>query len=523
MTKNTPAPKPITQTLTLEQKIGQTMLVGFEGTSLTRELRKMMNDIRPGGVILFERNVQSPNQVAELIAGLQEMARANGGPPLFVAIDQEGGTVTRLREARGFTEYPSAMAVAATGDPANASAVAQVTARELKALGFNINFAPVLDVNNNPRNPVIAHRSFGSDAARVAQFGAAYIAALQADGLLAVGKHFPGHGDVMIDSHASLPNVPYARERLDAVELLPFRAAIGAGVAGIMTAHITFPELDTAQNLPATLSSTILQNTLRGQMGFEGLIFSDSLDMGALADSGHPLPGAAGESLMAGADVLDFNTSAAMLRRVKKDMLTRAEAEPAFVARLDEAVTRILHVKNFPSFGDGLGAGDVSVVGSAQHRAITQDIADKAITLVKDDAALVPLPSDARALVVETPQAAGLGKLLGAVTHHVSDKPGLLEIRSAIAAAKNKTLIVVATSDVAKNPAQADLVDALMNTGLPVVVVAVRSPYDLAHLRREPAAYLATYGSSPLMLRALVDVLAGQRAAQGHLPVELGK
>jgi beta-N-acetylhexosaminidase len=351
MTKNTPAPTAINQTthtaqtLTLEQKIGQVMLVGFEGTSLTRELRKMMNDIRPGGVILFERNVQSPNQVAELIDGLQEMTRARGGPPLFVAIDQEGGTVTRLREARGFTEYPSAMAVAATGDPANASAVARVTARELKALGFNINFAPVLDVNNNPRNPVIAQRSFGSDAARVAQFGAAYIAALQADGLLAVGKHFPGHGDVMIDSHASLPNVPYGPARLAEVELAPFRAAISANVAGIMTAHITFPELDTAQNLPATLSSAILQNTLREQMGFEGLIFSDSLDMGALADSGHPLPGAAAESLLAGADVLDFNTTAPMMRRVKKDMLARA-GNPAFLARLDESVSRILREKS---------------------------------------------------------------------------------------------------------------------------------------------------------------------------------
>jgi len=525
MPQNTPNPNPITQMqqMTLEQKIGQVMLVGFDGTSLTRELRKMMNDIRPGGIIIFERNVQSPRQLAELIAGLQDMARANGSPPLFVAIDQEGGTVARLRESRGFTEYPSAMAIAATGDPANASAAAHLAASELRALGFNINFAPVLDVNNNPRNPVIAQRSFGSDPAQVAQFGVAYIQALQADGILAVGKHFPGHGDVMTDSHASLPNVPYARERLDAVELAPFRAAIRASVAGIMTAHITFPELDADKNLPATLSSAILQNILRGQMGFDGLIFSDSLDMGALADSGHPLPGAAGESLAAGADVLDFNTDAALLRRVKKDMLARAEADPAFITRLDEAVTRILRAKNLLSFGEELGADDLDLVGSAQNRATAQDLANKAITLVKDDAALVPLAPSAKVLVVETPQANGLGKLLGATAHHVGEKPGLLEIRRAIAAAKNKTLIVVATSDVAKNPAQANLVDELMNAGLPVIVAAVRSPYDLVHLRREPAAYLASYGSSPLMLRALADVLSGRRVAQGHLPVELGR
>ncbi|MBM3128778.1 MAG: beta-N-acetylhexosaminidase [Chloroflexi bacterium] len=505
--------------LTLEQKIGQLMLVGFDGTTLTPEFRDVLQQLHLGGVIFYDRNIASPSQVAQLNADLQAAARERGAPALLITIDQEGGIVARLREDKGFAEFPGQMAVAATGDLENARRIARALSDELHALGFNMDLAPDLDVNNNASNPIIGTRSFGSAPARVAEFGVAYIEAMQGAGMIAVGKHFPGHGDTAIDSHVALSSVPHDRARLDTVEFVPFRAAMRAKVAGIMSAHITFPAIDPTPGLAATLSPRVLTGLVRDEMQYDGLVMTDELTMGALATSGYPAPKAAVAALQAGADVLLFQTGYAMHRETHAALVDAVKRGEIPESRVDDALRRVLRVKE--QFG--LTTADrrpltTDRVGAPETKAISRDVARQAVTLVRDDAHLIPLTPDAKLLVVET-GAYGIGKRLGATTIQVKAQPTAGEIASAQSAAEGRA-VIVATSDVAKNRAQADLVNALLKTNARVIVVATRSPYDLLAFPGAPT-YLAIYGANPPMLDALADVMIGKTPARGKLPVEL--
>jgi beta-N-acetylhexosaminidase len=317
----------------LHDALGQLLLVGFDGTALTPQLAALIRDLRLGGLIIFQRNVASPAALAALTADCQRVAREAGLPKLLIAIDQEGGRVARLRAGQGFDEFPSARAVASQG----IAGVTQQTvamAAQLRAAGINVNLAPVLDVNNNPANPVIGDRSFGDDAAQVTACGVAVVEALQANGVLAVAKHFPGHGDVAVDSHVALPIVPHGMERLAAVEFAPFVAAMRAGVAGIMSAHVAFPAIE-PDGLPATLSRRVLTGLLRDALGYDGLVLTDSLEMGALATLGYPPPLAAVTAIAAGADIALFNSSdeihrdahAMLLRWIDEARIPRAQIE----------------------------------------------------------------------------------------------------------------------------------------------------------------------------------------------------
>ena len=508
------------EAMTLEQKVGQLMLVGFDGTTVTPEFRAVIQELRIGGVIFYDRNVASPQQVAQLNADLQTAARANGDPALLTTIDQEGGIVARLREDKGFTEFPGQMAVAATGDVENARRVAQALSAELLALGFNMDLTPDLDVNNNPANPIIGTRSFGSDPARVAEFGVAFVTAMQDAGVLAIGKHFPGHGDTAIDSHVALSSVPHDRARLEAVEFVPFRAAMRAQVAGIMSAHITFPAIDPTPGLAATLSPRVLTDLVRGEMQYDGLVMTDELTMGALATSGYPAPKAAVAALKAGADLLLFQTGYAMHREAHAALVDAVRRGEIPEERLNDAVRRVLRVKEqFGLLTADSPQPTVDRVGSSANKAISRDIARQAVTLVRDDAKLVPLKPDTKLLVVET-GAYGLGNRLGATTMAVSAQPKPAEITTVLTVAADGRVVIVATSNVAKNRAQADLVNALLKANVPTILVATRSPYDLLALPDAPT-YLAIYGANPPMLDALAEVLTGKVTPRGKLPVEL--
>lgn len=507
--------------MTLEEKVGQVMHIGFDDTTLTPELRDTLTQLHIGGVIFYERNVQSPRQVVQLNADMQQAVRQNGDPALFITIDQEGGVVARLKEDKGFTEFPGPMAVAATGDVQNTRRIAQAVSAELLALGFNMDLTPDLDVNNNPANPIIGTRSFGADPARVAEHGVAFIDAMQSAGVIAIGKHFPGHGDSGIDSHISLPTVPHDRTRLEYIEFVPFKAAMKANVAGIMTAHITFPAIDPTPGLAATLSPKVLTDLLRGEMKYDGLIMTDELTMGALSTSGYPAPQAASAALKAGADVLLLQTGYAMHRQAHQMLVDHVRRGVISEARLDDAVRRILFAKQ--RFGiltdDGRRMTNVEGVGSAEAKAISRDVARQAITIVRDNARLLPLKPEAKLLLVETGNF-GLGKLLGATTMQVMAHPTQSEMASILKIAEGGRTVVVVTSDVARNRAQADLVTALLQANVPTVVVAVRSPYDLMSFPGAPT-YLVTYGGNPPMIEALGAVLNGKAQARGQLPVEL--
>ena len=315
---------------TLAQKVGQTLFISFDGTVMTPALKSIISELNIGGIVLFERNVESPTQLRQLTDDLQAVAQA-------------GGRVTRLRAAKGFTEFPSAQAVAATGDVQTAIRNATIQAAELKAAGININFAPDLDVNNNPANPVIGARSYSDDPAIVSKFGLAYGLALQQAGIMAVGKHFPGHGDTHTDSHFALPRITHDRARLDVIELAPFRAAIAAGISGIMSAHILFDAIDSTR--PATLSRRVLHDLLRGELGFTGLIFTDSIEMNALSVAGFPPSVAAAEAVAAGADAVLSNTSFEVACAMHDEMLRRAEAGSLPIQRINDAVTHVLQMK----------------------------------------------------------------------------------------------------------------------------------------------------------------------------------
>ncbi|MEZ4768899.1 MAG: beta-N-acetylhexosaminidase [Caldilineales bacterium] len=332
--------------MALEQKVGQVMCAGFEGSDLTPSLRLLLEELHLGGLVYFERNVASRPALARLSTDLQQAARQSGHPALLIATDQEGGRVTRLRAAKGFREFPSPLELAAAGGSDAVRQAALVMAAELMDVGINVNLAPVLDTcGNNPDNPVINTRSFGSDPHLVAACGVAMIEGLQGAGIMAVGKHFPGHGDTTVDSHVALPVVAHSRDRLEAVEFVPFRAAMAAGVAGIMSAHVHFPVIESASNLPATLSRRVMTDLLRHEMGYDGLAMTDSLEMGALATSGYPAPLAAAHALAAGADVLLFNTGYDVLREVHSLIVRWVEEGKLDPARLDDAVLRVLTTK----------------------------------------------------------------------------------------------------------------------------------------------------------------------------------
>src|SRR6266849_754509 len=270
--------------MTLEEQAGQVLMAGFWGSTPSQEIIDLIQHYHVGNIILFSRNVRDARQVFELTRSLQQIAREAGQRyPLFIAIDQENGIVQRLGEAT--TIFPGNMALGAIGSEEIAYEVAQATGRELKALGINMNLAPVVDVNNNPANPVIGVRSFGEDPQQVARLGAAMVKGYRAAGVLSCLKHFPGHGDTEVDSHLALPTIPYTLERLEALELVPFRRGIEAGAESVMIAHISFPALTRQAISPATLSPAIVQGLLREKLGFNGVVLSDCMEMKAISDT----------------------------------------------------------------------------------------------------------------------------------------------------------------------------------------------------------------------------------------------
>ena len=294
--------------LTPQFLAGQSIMLRFPGPAFTREARAAFHQIQPGGVLLFGDNITSRTQIHDLCAELQREARSLDLPPLLIAIDQEGGLVSRLNADPAFVTPPGPMALSATGNPALIREAARITGRQLAELGINCNFAPVVDVNNNHRNPVIRTRSFGDSVQTVIDGSLAAIAGLHDTGVAATVKHFPGHGDTHVDSHLGLPVIPHDLDRLRTIELAPFQAAIDAGVPGVMTSHIVFPALD---DMPATLSERILTGLLREQMGFQGMIFTDSLSMDAIEDRyGHN--DTAILAKRAGVDMLEANESLAI-------------------------------------------------------------------------------------------------------------------------------------------------------------------------------------------------------------------
>lgn len=348
--------------------IGQLFMVGFQGTTVSPEFSELLRTYQPGGVILFARNLESPEQIRNLTDQLQKLSSRS---PLFLSIDQEGGRVSRL--PRGFTIFPPCGLMGQCGSPELAYEAASVTAAELRAVGINMNLAPVLDLNTNGANPIIGDRAFGADPVRVCEMGVATIRGLQDHQVIACGKHFPGHGDTAADSHLELPVVTASADRLHEMELRPFRHAIEHGLATIMTAHVSYPALDA--HYPATLSPTILTDLLRTDLRFPGLTLTDDLEMRAILDH-YGIEDAAVQAFVAGADILLICHKQERQVAAMEAVARAARDGSISSSRLQASLDRIAHLKaRFLHPPASIEPHAVKqMVGHAAHRAVLERI-----------------------------------------------------------------------------------------------------------------------------------------------------
>jgi beta-N-acetylhexosaminidase len=509
-------------------EVDRRLVLAFEGPAATDEVRALLRETDAAGVTLFRpTNVTSVEQVRELTDALQ---RTTGeGDPLLVAIDQEGGQLLGLGD--GSTPFAGNMALGAVGDEPLAERVGAAIGRELRAAGVNVNYAPVCDVATDPGNPSLGIRSFGDDPASVGGLAAATVRGLRSSGVAATLKHFPGKGDAAVDPHHTIPLLEHDRARLAAVELPPFRAGIEAGADLVMIGHYDVPNVTGQPGLPSSLSGAIVTGLLRRELGFDGVVISDALDMRALPQDEHRAIDALA-ALRAGVDLL-LCTPDARVRGQIRDGLRRAEhrgliGDGAGSERRVGALRRWLG-----SFDDP----PLDVVGGEDHRALARELAERSITLVRDDAGALPLRADSRiAAIMPAPRdltpadtsstvAAGLD---GALRRHAPSVDGFVtghpptpaEIASLRDRAADYDVVVVGTIDAFRDPAQADLVAGLLHTGVPTVAVALRTPFDLARFPRAPT-YACAYGLLPPTLQALADVLFGVLPARGRLPAAI--
>ena len=522
-----------------------------EDSAAYQQLRRHVRENKVGGVIWFVSNVY---ETAFLTRRLQAEARV----PLLVSADLEAGVGMRFNDT---TYWPPAMAVAATGDPALAEQVGKIAAMEGQAIGVNHILAPVADVNIDPDNPVINTRSFGEDPADVGRFVAAFVRGVQSEPVLATAKHFPGHGDTHVDTHRALPVLHVDRERLERVELVPFRAAIDAGVASVMSGHIGVPALDPTPapvrphdqsveenpytrdasettrtgTMPASVSRPLVDGLLRRELRFDGLVISDAFDMGGLVshfDAGE----AAVRAIEAGTDLVlkSANTDAA-IRAVKEAVRSGRLTE----ARIDESVRRILRAKQRVRTRVGSDEEIFRGVDSEEHRGVAAKIATRAITLLREEPGVLPLRSNARVVIiavngfVETANpVAGVERAVrqraktAPLSFVIDARTHAEEIAPMVEAAQSADVVLLALAVRARSGAGAiTLPDAARGLveRLPLaktVAVSFGSPYvlrDLPSLR----TYLCAYGVQPVMQAAAVKALYGESAIGGKLPVTI--
>jgi beta-N-acetylhexosaminidase len=354
----------------IRRDIGQLLIGSLQAKTLTPEIRSLAREFSLGGVILFSRNIEEPEQVAELARDVQQLASEL---PLWISVDQEGGRVARLKKP--FTEWPPMAALGRSGDAGLASRFAAALAAELRAVGITLDYAPVLDIHTNPKNPVIGDRALAEDADSVARLGAAIVRGLQGNGVAACGKHFPGHGDTSVDSHLELPLVEHPPDRIRRVECVPFREAIRADVAFLMTAHLLVPSLD--EEHPATLSRRIVQGLLREELAFPGVILSDDLEMKALANT-RRVPEAAVEAIAAGCDALLVCSGDVDLQAATLEALVHA-VEDGRIAypQLDDSLKRLRRAKERflgAPVAAGTGARLRHVLGCDAHQRVAEEM-----------------------------------------------------------------------------------------------------------------------------------------------------
>ncbi len=548
--------------MTIEEKIGQTLSLGINARYYNqerenfKELQRQVVENKIGGIILFAGPVY---ESVHIVNRMQALAKY----PLLISADFETGVGMRFEDT---TNFPWTMAVGATGDPELARRQGMIVARESRAMGVFHIFAPVADINNNPDNPVINVRSYGEDPEQVAKFVTAFSEGLQAGGVLATAKHFPGHGDTAVDSHRGLPSIDHSREQLEKTELVPFRALVNSGIGSVMVAHIALPKIDPTQikpltnpdqqmdveqgaeviteatSVPSTLSSTIIGQMLRKDMHFNGLVVTDALSMSGLTLYVHNDEGPA-RAFMAGADLLlkpvDMDAAIrGMKEAVKSGKITEA--------RLDESVRKIMAVKHHLGLVKNRIApleGIDSVVSSNETQKLAEEIARRAITLVRDENQMLPLKNIegkkvfllalsngedrnfVSASLAASLRAGGVKLEVGVLDARSTPE----EARAALAKAEKADIVIAGlygrVRSGAKNStglpeAGADALKKLLKTEKPVIGISFGNPYFLSTFPNMKI-YMVAYGDMTMLQRASGAAILGKQDITGRLPISL--
>jgi beta-N-acetylhexosaminidase len=522
--------------------VGERLLRTFIGLEPTADVLAAIAAGRAAGVTLFRaKNVSTPGQIRALTAALQA-ARPAGAPPLAIATDQEGGQLQAI--GTGATAWPGNLALAATGSAALARRCGEAIAAELAAMGVTVAFAPVCDLLGSPDSALMGTRTFGDDPNVAGRMVAAMVGGIQARGVAATLKHFPGHGSVSGDSHLGLPVVTIDGPALRARELVSFRAGIRAGARLVMLGHLAVPAETGGRITAATIAPEIASGLLRDELGFTGVSVTDALDMGALG-SVDALPEIVSQSVRAGVDLMLTVHPFDLEERALDELVARAAGGGFDIAALRASRRRIRALRRW--LGRAPRQPDIGVVGSPAHAALAREIAERAVTLVRDrgnDVPLRPPPEGPWRIVVIAPRPvdltpadtssyaamdladairAALGRS-GAAASVIALESPLDPDRTAIAALGAApaagSIAVVGTVDAIAHPGQGRLVQALVASGAPVVAVALRTPFDILAYP-SVRTYACSYGIEPPNLDAMADALLGRIPFRGKLPVDL--
>lgn len=506
--------------MNLRDKIGQRFIFALPYvTELTDEVAEFLVHCRAGGLVLFGFNIKNLEQIAQFNRDLQALAAKAGLPPFILSLDEEGGNVSRMPAEGQELITPSQMALGVAG-PEAVQACAEVTARRLRRLGFNLNYAPVMDVNNNPANPVIGTRSYAADPNKVAELGSLAIKTYLKNSVSPCVKHFPGHGDTDVDSHFGLPVVDKSLEQLRQFELVPFAAAIKAGVPAIMTAHILYPQVEKS-DLPATFSHTFLTDLLRNELDFNGLIITDCLDMQAIA-ARYDLGAGAILALRGGADLVMIKGTLADQQAAFEKVVAAAEAGQIDLDSNDQTWARLQSWRArfcLPQEPSETPASDYQIVAK---------YAEQGLTVTRNTDNLLPLDT----VKYQKPLLLDFTLAMASPVEEGRQPEPLLErelqayfpnlqhlaiptevpansVEAVSGVAQQSDLAIIVTRNAVFYPQQAELIQTLLQSGLPAVVIAAREPYDLDLFPQAHAA-IATYGDPPATVSALAKLLAGK-------------
>lgn len=513
----------VLSSLSLEQKIGQMLIYGFKGQKAEEDAIPLIKKYKLGGVILFSRNISSEDQTIELDRDIQQYATDKLKIPTFISIDQEGGKVLRIQNFG--TVLPGNMNLGATRSSTLSFLAGKLTAVDLEMLGINMNFAPVLDVNTSAKNEVIGVRSFGSDPDMVAMLGSSYIKGIQSRKVSATAKHFPGHGNTSGDSHFETLVTNRSLDELKKSDLKPFYEAVKNGVDAIMTAHISVPSVDSS-GVPATLSHKVINGILRKEMGYNGLVITDDMEMRPVTKD-WPIGKAAIHAVIAGCDMIIVVWTDSAKKEVYESLLSAVKEDKISEARIDESVRRILRVKIKRQLFDNTPDPNIAevkkVVGNKFHQQISKLIAQKSITVVKNMKNIIPVLNRKGRFAVLSPfsylstalRSSGLNNSLVRMDVKLDSRQKETVLKEALGYQDKIDAYIIAVVD----DSQAQVARMLkQRSNVPVIVAALDSPYVYSTVK-DADAYLCAYSFRTQALKALANVITGQAKADGKLPV----